>query len=214
MANKTKDTDFTYKPAAKRRQSQIFFDPHSYSAFPHVIQLEGDELLLAFRQAPKQDVVRHTHPRSLITLIRSYDNGQSWDIENAAQMGAGGGQELGLIYFGKGKVGGALSFDGTNDYVQTSLVLNTLPYTIMADFKSDVSSGERSIVDTDVSGKYGNSIILGYWNGDNTIDVEYSSDVPIAGYQFKVEGVDLLDATGNNLTVTSGNNIVITIKYA
>ena len=82
MANKTKDTDFTYKPAAKRRQSQIFFDPHSYSAFPHVIQLEGDELLLAFRQAPKQDVVRHTHPRSLITLIRSYDNGQSWDIEN------------------------------------------------------------------------------------------------------------------------------------
>ncbi len=109
MANKIKDTDFTYKPAAKRRQSQIFFDPHSYSAFPHVIQLEGDELLLAFRQAPKQDVVRHTHPRSLITLIRSYDNGQSWDIENAAQMGAGGGQELGLIYFGKGKVGGALA---------------------------------------------------------------------------------------------------------
>ena len=73
-----------------------------------------------------------------------------------------------------GKVGGALSFDGTNDYMSTaSLYLNIVPYTISAFFKSDVSSGERSIVYTDRGGRFGNSIILGYGNGDNTIDVQY-----------------------------------------
>lgn len=109
MANKRANAELACKPARKRQQKQIFYDPRSYSAFPHVVRLEGDELLLAFRQAPKQELVRHTHPRSLITLIRSYDMGQNWDIENAAQMAAGGGQELGLIYLGEGKVGGALA---------------------------------------------------------------------------------------------------------
>ena len=66
-----------------------------------------------------------------------------------------------------------LSFDGSGDYVQTDLYLNSLPYTITCRFKSFVSSGERSIVDTDIGGHYGHSIILGYGNGDNTIDVQY-----------------------------------------
>ena len=67
----------------------------------------------------------------------------------------------------------SLNFDGSGDYVQTDLYLNSLPYTITCRFKSFVSSGERSIVDTDIGGHYGHSIILGYGNGDNTIDVQY-----------------------------------------
>lgn len=103
-------TDFMYKPAPRTKQTQIFYDSLSYSAFPHVVQLEGDELLIAFRQAPRQKgIVRHTHPRSVITVMRSYDQGDSWDKEGAAQVAAGGGQELGLIYLGNGKVGGALA---------------------------------------------------------------------------------------------------------
>ena len=80
-----------------------------------------------------------------------------------------------LSFFGKkdGIINYSLSFDGANDYVQTNLYLNSLPYTITCRFKSFVSSGERSIVDTDIGGHYGHSIILGYGNGDNTIDVEY-----------------------------------------
>ena len=110
MAKKRDATNFTYTKAPKTRQTKIFYDSLSYSAFPHVVQLDGEELLLAFRQAPRQKgVVRHTHPRSVITVIRSYDEGASWDNENAAQLAAGGGQELGLIYLGKGKVGGALA---------------------------------------------------------------------------------------------------------
>ena len=72
-----------------------------------------------------------------------------------------------------GQVNYSLSFDGLNDYVQTGLSINTLPYTITCRFKSDVSSGPHSIVDTDVAGRFGNSIILGYADGDNTIDIQY-----------------------------------------
>ena len=110
MSRKQTASDFTCRPAPRARQSQIFFDSRSYSAFPHVIRMEGDELLIAFRQAPRQKgIVRHTHPRSVITVIRSYDNGAHWETEDASQMAAGGGQELGLIYLGNGKVGGALA---------------------------------------------------------------------------------------------------------
>ena len=101
--------EFSPRPAPAARQTRLFYDPASYSAFPHVIRMEGDELLVAFRQAPKVDGIRHTHPRSIITLIRSYDLGESWQVDAASQMGAGGGQELGLIYLGGGKVGGALA---------------------------------------------------------------------------------------------------------
>lgn len=101
---------FTFRKAPRARQTRIYSDSGSYSAFPHVIQMEGDELLLAFRQAPKHPSgVRHTHPRSLITVIRSPDGGQTWATDDAAQLAAGGGQELGLVYLGKGRVGGALA---------------------------------------------------------------------------------------------------------
>ena len=104
-----KPADFAYETATVSRQTQIFYDSRSYSAFPHVIRLEGDELLIAFRQAPRREIVQHTHPRSIITVIRSYDLGQTWQNEDAAQLAAGGGQELSMVYLGKGQVGGALA---------------------------------------------------------------------------------------------------------
>ena len=110
MSKRPAVTDFACESLPKTQQMQIFYDPFSYSAFPHVIRMDGDELLIAFRQAPRQKgVVRHTHPRSVITVIRSYDNGASWETESASQLAAGGGQEFGLIYLGEGKVGGALA---------------------------------------------------------------------------------------------------------
>ena len=91
------------------RQLEVLFDSAQYTAFPHVVRLDGDELLMAFRQAPRQKQVRHTHPRSVITVIRSYDLAETWDIENAAQLAAGGGQEFAPIYLGDGVVGGLLA---------------------------------------------------------------------------------------------------------
>ncbi|MCE9589310.1 MAG: glycoside hydrolase [Planctomycetes bacterium] len=92
------------------RQVDLWFDPAMYTAFPHVIRLDGDELLMSFRQAPATSMIHHTHPRSIITVARSYDLGETWDMANATQAAAGGGQELGLLHLGKGRVVGALAW--------------------------------------------------------------------------------------------------------
>ena len=99
----------TVKTPPDVRQVDVLFDPATYTAFPHVVRLDGDELLLTFRQAPRQKQLRHTHPRSVITVIRSYDLGETWDVENAGQLAAGGGQEFAPIYLGDGVVGGLLA---------------------------------------------------------------------------------------------------------
>ena len=99
------DRSITVKKPPKVRQIDVLFDAANYTAFPHVVQLDGDELLMAFRQAPAQKQVRHTHPRSVITVIRSYDLGETWDIENAGQLAVGGGQEFAPIYVGDGVLG-------------------------------------------------------------------------------------------------------------
>ena len=66
-----------------------------------------------------------------------------------------------------------LSFDGDNDYIDTPLASNLLPLSISVLFKPDVNSGEQSIVDSDIGGSYGQSVILGYVDGDNSVDVQY-----------------------------------------
>jgi len=98
------------RPAPAARQMDIFFDAGSYSAFPSVVKLSDEELVLSFRQAPWEGTVVHVHPRSIITVIRSYDGGKNWDCPAAAQVAAGGGQELGLINLGGGHIGGALAW--------------------------------------------------------------------------------------------------------
>ena len=62
-------------------QTEILYDPLQYSAFPHVIRLEGDELLLSLRQAPATSVFHHVHPRSIVTILRSHDGGRTWDTD-------------------------------------------------------------------------------------------------------------------------------------
>ena len=104
---------------APAEQVTIFADQRLYSAFPHMIPLEGDELLVAFRVAPIEVPGgpatdgpidhTHTHPRSSILVIRSSDAGRHWDLNSATELAAGGGQELGLIYLGDGRVGGCLA---------------------------------------------------------------------------------------------------------
>jgi len=96
--------------APNARQIEIYFRRESYSAFPHLVRLGEDELLLSFREAPRVEGIQHTHPRSIITLIRSYDGGATWDVKSASQVGAGGGQEFSLISFGDGHVAGALAW--------------------------------------------------------------------------------------------------------
>ena len=51
--------------------------------------LDGEEMNVAFRQAPREAVVRYTHPRSVISVMRSPDLGRSLDVEGLAQLAAG-----------------------------------------------------------------------------------------------------------------------------
>ncbi|MBR99553.1 MAG: hypothetical protein CMC57_06255, partial [Flavobacteriaceae bacterium] len=69
----------------------------------------------------------------------------------------------------------AFEFDGSNDYINLPINYSGLPFTISAWFNTDrdnLSLGQ-SIVDQDIMGKYGNSLILGYPSGDKTIDIQY-----------------------------------------
>ncbi|MCK4303768.1 MAG: hypothetical protein KAY24_05985 [Candidatus Eisenbacteria sp.] len=71
-------------PAPNPKQTEIYFRRESYSAFPHIVRLADEELLLSFREAPRVEGIQHTHPRSIISIIRSYDGGVTWDIKNAS----------------------------------------------------------------------------------------------------------------------------------
>lgn len=66
----------------------------------------------------------------------------------------------------------ALYFNGSS-FVQTPVDSNLSSLTITAWFKSSTTNGERSIVDSDVSGQFGHSLILGYCDGDSTLDIQY-----------------------------------------
>ncbi len=102
------DERLALAPAPNAAQQDILFDPATYTAFPYVVRLDGDELLLSFRQAPRQAHIQHTHPRSVGTVMRSYDLGEHWDADNATQVGAGGGGGIAMLYLGAGRVAGAL----------------------------------------------------------------------------------------------------------
>ena len=71
-----------------------------------------------------------------------------------------------------GNVNSAYDFDG-NDYMQTTVNSNINPLSFSVWFRAETVGGEHSIVDSDVAGNYGHSLILGYWNGDSTLDVQY-----------------------------------------
>lgn len=71
-----------------------------------------------------------------------------------------------------GNANSAYSFDG-NDYIQTTVNSNINPLSFSVWFNLSNTTGERSIVDSDVGGAYGHSLIQGYNDGDGTIDVQY-----------------------------------------
>jgi len=72
-----------------------------------------------------------------------------------------------------GNPNAAFNFDGLNDFIQLPYGYQALPVSFSAWINTTKPSGEQSIFDSDVSGKYGKSMILGYMNSDNTIDIQY-----------------------------------------
>ncbi len=79
-----------------------------HSAFPEVIRLQNGDLLTVFRQAPVRPpneheglrnavhVHHHQDPGSRTVLVRSTDDGETWDIASHTIVDSGGDQDLNL----------------------------------------------------------------------------------------------------------------------
>ncbi|MEA3408943.1 MAG: LamG domain-containing protein [Candidatus Eisenbacteria bacterium] len=81
----------------------------------------------------------------------------------------------------------AYSFNGTDQYIQTPLTSNMLPLSFSVWFKSSANWGERSIVDSDVAGDGGHSLITGWWGGDDELDVEYHGGGVDSDYSIELD---------------------------
>jgi len=82
----------------------------------------------------------------------------------------------------------AYSFDGIDDFIQTNFNFYIQPMSISVWFLSNVNCGERPIVDSDSFGRWGQSIIQGYWSGNDRLFVQYHTgeyESPISIIPFK-----------------------------
>lgn len=92
-----------------------------------------------------------------------------------------------------GNVGGALLFDGVDDWVETNEGSNTLPLTFSVWFRADDIADEHSIVDSDQAGAYGHSLLIGYDDPasvndtprDGSLDVQYHNGFWDTGLQIQ-----------------------------
>jgi hypothetical protein len=85
-----------------------------------------------------------------------------------------------------GRRNAALRFNGFSDFVDTPVGSNLATLSISVWFRTDSVAGERSIVDSDGSGTYGHSIILGYFTSDNTLDVQFHDGYFDSGWSPRV----------------------------
>ncbi|KPV53330.1 hypothetical protein SE17_10265, partial [Kouleothrix aurantiaca] len=116
--------------------------------------------------------------------IYSLDNGKIDDSVPDASKKTPDGQAFGkpqTTADRQGNPNGAMLFDGVDDYIQTNEDSNIKPLTFSLWFRADDTSGEHSLVDSDESGKYGHSLIIGYDDPNNqndtprdgSLDVQY-----------------------------------------
>lgn len=105
---------------------------------------------------------------------------ESGNRNDGANFGALPAPDLG------GNSNAALRFNGRSDYVDTPVDSNLATLTISAWFQTESVAGERSIVDSDGGGSYGHSIILGYFSGDSTLDVQFHDGYLDSGWSPQV----------------------------
>ena len=57
----------------------IYKDENSYCAFPCITRCQNGDLLVCFRQAPREEHAHHHHSMSRAVTVRSRDDGLTWD---------------------------------------------------------------------------------------------------------------------------------------
>ena len=115
VGDETASVDFDKAPPASRfRLRAQLLDSGSQSR----VLAESDRLQMKIRvyAAHEGENAMHAHhnqDHSFVVLqgqARFYGpRGETWDLENAGQLAAGGGQEFAPIYLGYGRVGGLLA---------------------------------------------------------------------------------------------------------
>lgn len=150
-------------------------DPNDASVFPDVSGADNDgDGVTNFRELADETDPNDPNSFNVLSkgLLAYYPmDGNTEDYS---------GRRRHALNFGAAPVAGrsgaqqsAYAFNGSSAYMDTPVDSNLPRLTISAWFRADSTSGERSIVDSDIGGNYGHSLILGYWNGDNTLDVQY-----------------------------------------
>jgi hypothetical protein len=118
-------------------------------------------------------------PTSAGLLAEYMFNGDAQDTSGAGRHAAVYGAELTADR--NGWADSAYAFDGAA-YIQTPIDSNVKPLSFSVWFQADNLTGERSIVDSDIGGRYGHSLILGYQSGDGELDVQYHNGWLNTGY--------------------------------
>ena len=102
-------------------------------------------------------------------------------------------------------LGNALHLNGDGAYVQTPLNGNFLPVSMSVQFQTNTSSGEHSIIDSDIYQQSGYSLTIGLWDGGNTLDIQYHDGHWDSGYEINpglvYHAIALIDSTEVSLYV-------------
>ena len=75
-------------------------DSEYQSGFPHIVRLQNGDLVTAFRQSPIREEMAHQHldPESRIVLVRSTDDGKTWDPDSRVIIDASdGAQDINMV---------------------------------------------------------------------------------------------------------------------
>jgi sialidase-1 len=64
----------------------VFRDEQIYASHASACLAANGDVLVAFRQAPLEQIFAHVHPRATVGLIRSHDQAQTWDRSTHATI--------------------------------------------------------------------------------------------------------------------------------
>jgi len=88
-----------------------------------------------------------------------------------------------LTHSRSGQAESAYSLNGLSSFIQTPVNSNQLPLSFSVWFRPNSLNGVQSIVDSDVWGQFGHSLIIGYRTKDGTLSIQYHNGSYNSGWR-------------------------------
>lgn len=91
---------------ADKNDFTIYRDEKLYCAFPDVVKLQNNDLLVSFREAPRRKIkiITHLDPESKAVLLRSRDGGATWGDRMVIYKDADGIQDPSIMQMRDGTI--------------------------------------------------------------------------------------------------------------